>query len=225
MSVFAGRLVTFENLEEGEPMHMSGLNHRQTLGMWQQLARGEMAALLALPWQPGYGDTAAGYVGPFGSITSTRARSVRMGRSLLTFVVGLGLGVGGWAFAQHEHGDANGPAVKVLSSVDIEEEVGAKKATTTTFEVTFEPGVTSNPHRHPGPIFGYVLEGELEFAVGEDKPKTLKAGDTFYEPALALHGVSRNPSDTARTRVLAVLVHPRDAKELVIPEPAKKGTE
>jgi hypothetical protein len=31
-----------------------------------------------------------------------------------------------------------------------------------------------------------------------------------------------SPSDKARTRVLAVLVHPRDAKELVIPEPASK---
>lgn len=39
---------------------------------------------------------------------------------------------------------------------------------------------------------------------------------------MALHAVSRNPSDRAKTRVLAVLVHPRDTKELVIPEPAKK---
>lgn len=73
------------------------------------------------------------------------------------------------------------------------------------------------PHRHPGPIFGY----ELEFAVGDEKVRILKAGDTFYEPAMALHAVSRNPSDKVKTRV-AVLVHPRDAKELVIPEPAKK---
>jgi hypothetical protein len=50
----------------------------------------------------------------------------------------------------------------------------------------------------------------------------LKAGDTFYEAAMALHSVSRNPSAKNKTRVLAVLVHPRDAKELVIPEPAKK---
>lgn len=71
-------------------------------------------------------------------------------------------------------------------------------------------------------MFGYVIEGELEFALGDEKVRTLKAGDTFYEPALALHSVSRNPSATAKTRVLAVLVHPRDAKELVIPEPEKK---
>ena len=29
--------------------------------------------------------------------------------------------------------------------------------------------------------------------------------------------VSRNPSDTKKTRLLAVILHPRDAKELVTP--------
>ncbi len=98
----------------------------------------------------------------------------------------------------------------------------ARRPKTTTFEVTFGPGVSSAPHRHPGPIFGYILEGELEFAVGDEKVRTLKVGDTFYESAMALHAVSRNPSNKVKTRVLAVLVHPRDAKELVIPEPHKK---
>ena len=143
-----------------------------------------------------------------------------MRRAVLVFAAGVGLGVGGLAVAQHGH--AKGAGVKVFSAVDIDEEVGGAKAKATTFEVTFEPGASSAPHRHPGPIFGYILEGELEFAVGAEKPRTLKAGDTFYEPAMALHAVSRNPSDKATTRVLAVLVHPRDAKDLVIPEPAKK---
>lgn len=147
-----------------------------------------------------------------------------MNRVLLAVAVGAGLGVGGFLLAQHGHGDgkSKGPTVKVVSAVDVDEEVGGKKAKATTFEVTFEAGAAGAPHRHPGPIYGYVLEGELEFAVNDEKPKTLKAGDTFYEPTMALHAVSRNPSDKAKTRVLAVLVHPRDAKELVIPEPAKK---
>ncbi len=115
------------------------------------------------------------------------------------------------------------PMVKVLSSVDVDEEVSGKKSKATTFEVTFSPGVAGMPHRHPGPLFGYVVEGEFEFAINDDKVRTLKAGETFYEPAMALHAVSRNPSKTAKTRVIAVLVHPHDAKELVIPEPEKKG--
>src|SRR3982751_2087684 len=60
MSVFTSGLVVFENLEEGEPMHMRDISRQQTLEMWQQLARGEIDALLSLPWQPGYGGTAAG---------------------------------------------------------------------------------------------------------------------------------------------------------------------
>lgn len=145
-----------------------------------------------------------------------------MSRVLLTLVAGAVVGVGGLALAQHGHSHGKGPTVKTLSAVNIDEEVSGKKARATTQEVTFEPGAASAPHRHPGPVFGYVLEGELEFAIGDGKLRTLKAGDTFYEPAMALHRVARNPSNKATTRVLAVVVNPRDAKELVIPEPTKK---
>ena len=143
-----------------------------------------------------------------------------MVRNLLAFVVGTVAGIGGFALAQHDHGHG-GPAVKVLSSVDIDEEVSGSSAKATSIEVTFEPGVAGTPHRHPGAIFGYVIEGTFEFAVGDGEVQQLKAGDTFYEPAMALHSVSRNPSKTDKTRVLAVMVHPSDAKELVIPEPGK----
>jgi hypothetical protein len=51
--------------------------------------------------------------------------------------------------------------------------------------------------------------------------RKLKVGDTFYEPTMALHSVSRNPSKTANMRLLAVILHPRDAKELVILEKPK----
>jgi quercetin dioxygenase-like cupin family protein len=144
-----------------------------------------------------------------------------MRRAILAFVVGVAFGVGGLTLAQHGHAGRKEPTVKVLSAVDIDEEVGGKKSKATTFEVTFDPGAAGAPHRHPGPIFGYVIEGEFEFAVGSEEPRTLKAGDTFYEPTMALHALSRNPSGQAKTRVLAVLVHPRDAKKLVIPEPTE----
>ncbi len=133
------------------------------------------------------------------------------------------LGVCTWAFAQNAHDHGSGPSVRVLSSVEVREELSGKPATATTLEVTFEPGVSGTPHRHPGPIYGYVLEGELDFQAGDEPERRLKAGDTFYEPAMVLHAVSRNPSKTTRTRVLAVMVHARDAKAMVIPEPAKEG--
>jgi hypothetical protein len=49
----------------------------------------------------------------------------------------------------------------------------------------------------------------------------MKAVDTFYEPTMSLHRVSRNPSEKGTTRVLAVLLLPRDAKHISIPEKTK----
>jgi broad specificity phosphatase PhoE len=42
-----------------------------------------------------------------------------------------------------------------------------KKAKATTVEVTLGPGESDAPHRHPGPVFGYVLEGEYEWAIDD----------------------------------------------------------
>jgi quercetin dioxygenase-like cupin family protein len=72
-------------------------------------------------------------------------------------------------------------------------------------------------------VFGFVLEGEFEWAIEDQPAKVFKAGETFYEPTGCLHRVSRSPAEAkGKTRVLAVIVHPRDAKEIVIPEPEKK---
>jgi quercetin dioxygenase-like cupin family protein len=141
---------------------------------------------------------------------------------MLTVVAGTAIGMGGLALAQTGDGHGKGPAVKTVSAVDVNEQLDGKPTRATTQEVTFEPGAASAPHRHPGPVFGYVLEGELEFRAGDAPAHKLKAGDTFYEPANVLHSVARNPSNKARTRVLAVMLHPRGAKALVVPEPAKK---
>src|SRR3954469_7406739 len=70
-----------------------------------------------------------------------------------------------------------------------------------------EPGASSARHRHPGHhTFGYVIEGTYEFAINGEPPRTLKAGDTFYEPPTAVHSTSRNPSATARTKILVFMV-------------------
>src|SRR5262245_35691989 len=121
----------------------------------------------------------------------------------------------------HDDRHKDGPKVKVLSQKDVAEKVDGKKAKATTVEVTLEPRQASAPHRHPGPVFGYVLEGEYEWAIDDQPARTLKAGDTFYEPTGCLHRVSKNPSDKNRTRVLAVVLHPEDVKDIVIPEKKK----
>jgi quercetin dioxygenase-like cupin family protein len=138
-----------------------------------------------------------------------------MKRILLAAAVGSAIGAAGLALAQNGY---QGPEkVRTLSERDVIETLDGKKARVTTQQVTFEPGQAGLPHRHAGAIFGYVLEGDFEFALGEEPPKTLKAGDTFYEPSGVVHRVARNPSTKTKTRVLAVILHPRDAKEVTTP--------
>jgi quercetin dioxygenase-like cupin family protein len=136
-------------------------------------------------------------------------------RTVLTLAAAVA--IGGFAVT---HDDKPGVKRKVVSDRDMAEKLDGKEARATVVEVTLEPGQASPPHRHPGPVFGYVLEGEYEHAINDDPPKVLKAGDTFYEPSGCLHRVAKNPGKV-KTRVLATVLHPRDAKPIATPEPQK----
>ena len=144
-----------------------------------------------------------------------------MFRALFLLVAGISVGAGGMSLAHHDEHSKGGDYVKLLSQRNIIEKLDGKKARVTMVEVTLAPGQVEAAHRHPGPAFGYVLEGEYEWAINDDKPKILKAGDTFYEPTGCLHGVGRNPSKKNKARFIAVVLHPEDAKDIVIPEPKK----
>jgi quercetin dioxygenase-like cupin family protein len=70
-----------------------------------------------------------------------------------------------------------------------------------------DPGSSSARHRHPGHhTFGFVIEGTYEFAINGEPGRTLKAGDTFYEPPTAVHSTSRNPSPDKRAKILVFMV-------------------
>lgn len=134
------------------------------------------------------------------------------------FVLALGVGLGAVGLGL---GDGPGtPTVKTVSERDITEKLDGKAARATVVEVTLEPGQAGTPHRHAGPVFGYVLEGEYEHAIDDEPARVLKAGDAFYEPGGCLHRVSRNPGKV-KTRVLATVLHPRDGKPITVPEPKK----
>lgn len=138
-----------------------------------------------------------------------------MNRGILLLAFGMGLVASSIALAWHDekgHG-----SVKPLVARDIVEKVDGKETKATAVEVTLESGQSSASHRHPGPVLGYVLEGEYEWAIDDQPARVLKTGETFYEPGGCLHRVSKNPGKT-KTRVLAWVIHPRDAKDLVIPE-------
>jgi quercetin dioxygenase-like cupin family protein len=140
-----------------------------------------------------------------------------MTRRTLIVAAGVVLGAVGMAAAWH---DEKREGVKPLAVREIAEKLDGKEATATAVEVTLEPGQAGDSHRHPGPAFGYVLEGEYEWAIDDQPAKVLKAGETFYEPGGCLHRVSRNPGKV-KMRMLAWVLHPREAKDLVIPEPRK----
>ncbi len=139
---------------------------------------------------------------------------------LLAFAVCVAIGVGGTTLAQHTgKGQVKS---EQLSQRDIMEKLDGKDASATVRMVTIGPGQEDTAHRHTGPVFGYVLEGEYEHAMGEEPVKIYKAGETFYEPSGVVHRVARNPNAKTTTRLLAVIVHPRDNKEVTIREIGKE---
>jgi quercetin dioxygenase-like cupin family protein len=140
-----------------------------------------------------------------------------MTRGTLMVAAGVVLGAGSLVAARH---DEKHEAVRPLAVWEIAEKLDGEETKATAVEVTLEPGHAGAAHRHPGPAFGYVLEGEYEWAIDDQPAKVLKAGETFYEPGGCLHRVSRNPGKV-KTRVLAWVLHPRNAKDLVIPVPKK----
>ena len=135
----------------------------------------------------------------------------------LVFAAGVLIGVGGMAVAHQDEKER----AKTISAWDIGEKLDGKETKATVVEVTLGPGQGGEPHRHAGPVIGYVLEGEYELGIDDQPSKVLKAGETFYEPTGCLHRVSKNPAAKGNTRVLAVVLHPRDAKQITIPEPKK----
>lgn len=138
--------------------------------------------------------------------------------ALFSLLIGAGFGAGCFTFADHHDDDES---VEVISTQDIHERLDGKEAKVTVVEVTLEPGKSGVPHRHPGPGFVYVLEGEYELGIDDEPTRVFKAGETFYEPTGCLHRVSKNPATKGRTRLIAVVLHPRDATDIAIPETSK----
>lgn len=140
-----------------------------------------------------------------------------MFRILLALAAGIGAGVSGMKASHHEDGEK----VKEISVTNIKEKLDGKDAKATIVEVTIEPGQSGFAHRHPGPAFVYVVEGEWETGIDDQPTKVLKTGETFYEPGGCLHRVSKNPGKV-KTRLIAVVLGPQDAKQVAIPESKKK---
>jgi len=69
-------------------------------------------------------------------------------------------------------------------------------------QLEYAPGGSSEPHRHPGHTFVYVLEGSLVAQLDDGPVKTYMPGQMFYEQPMHLHAVSKNASATEPVKFL-----------------------
>jgi quercetin dioxygenase-like cupin family protein len=56
-------------------------------------------------------------------------------------------------------------------------------ACATTALIELPPGDPGTPpHRHAGPVFGYMVEGEMIFELEGEPERVIRAGEAFWEP-------------------------------------------
>jgi len=72
--------------------------------------------------------------------------------------------------------------------------------------VDYAPGRVGAPHRHPGFVLAFVLEGAVVAKIsGQGEEQTYTTGQMFYEQPGATHEVSKNASQTQPARLLAMI--------------------
>jgi quercetin dioxygenase-like cupin family protein len=140
-----------------------------------------------------------------------------MRKQFLCVVLGIGLGAAGYALAQQTAKEKSGTQIKTLLEQELKDKLNDKTGKIVVVELDKAQGTGSQPHRHPGPVVGYVLDGELEVAVDDGPVKVYKKGEVWFEPTRALHRVSRNPSRSKPARFLAFMLMTTDDKHLVLP--------
>jgi quercetin dioxygenase-like cupin family protein len=126
-----------------------------------------------------------------------------MGKLFVGVAVGIVLGAAGLALALQAVQERNDLRIKTLLERGLKEKLDGRPGKVVVLELERAPGTGGRPHRHPGPVVGYVLDGELEVQVEDGPAKVYQKGEVWFEPARALHRVSRNPSPTRPARFLA----------------------
>jgi quercetin dioxygenase-like cupin family protein len=65
------------------------------------------------------------------------------------------------------------------------------------------PGATgSEPHQHSGPVFAFVVKGEVESQADPGPAEVHRAGDAFYEPPMRANRHFRNLSETESAELI-----------------------
>ena len=78
-------------------------------------------------------------------------------------------------------------------------------------ELNIAPGARSSGpgHRHPGPVLGYIMEGQMRFAIDNEPEQVLPAGGTFFEPFGAVHTTAGSARPDGPTRALVFMLVPK----------------
>jgi quercetin dioxygenase-like cupin family protein len=79
-------------------------------------------------------------------------------------------------------------------------------------------GGAGHPHRHPGSVYVYVTKGVARLGVEGQPVQTVHAGESFFEPAGALHTVAESDGPEPASAI-AVMIVP-DGAPLVLPPDA-----
>src|SRR3954454_3223320 len=78
------------------------------------------------------------------------------------------------------------------------------------------------PHRHSGPVYGYLVEGEMVFELEGDQPRVLRAGEAFWEPGGdRIHYRAANNLTGAWTRFVVVMACRPGEPMLTLVDPAE----
>jgi quercetin dioxygenase-like cupin family protein len=74
--------------------------------------------------------------------------------------------------------------------------------------IELPPGDEGSPaHRHSGPVFGYVIEGELRYEIERWPERVIRAGEALWEPGGdRIHVRAANNLRDQWTRFVAVMV-------------------
>ena len=74
--------------------------------------------------------------------------------------------------------------------------------------IEFPPGDPGTPpHRHTGPAFGYVLEGEMRFELEGEPMRVVRVGETFWEPGGdVIHYQDGNNRTDSRVRFIVTMM-------------------
>jgi len=80
-------------------------------------------------------------------------------------------------------------------------------------ELNIRPGAnaTGPGHRHPGAVLGYIVEGQMRFAINNEPEQILPVGKTFFEPSGAVHTTNGSARTDGPTRAVVFMLVPKGA--------------